>query len=479
MRDPVAPLDAFAPVTIDQWRAKVGRDLAQRDRDGLAIEPLYTAADLPDPLPPPHAGAPWQIWLPDDEAEGVCLPDGSVRTKDGSFFRNCDPLAAGTDGLLQAYDAMSAFVKAAEPGRAITISTLPYHEAGAHVVEELACLLATASAYRSAMGARGIETEAFAAQCLLRVAVGRDLFREIAKLRAARRVWSRLTGADAMIHAVCSERTLTRVDPWVNMMRVTTQAFAAASGGADAITTQQYDAAGAEPADVGRRLARNTLLVLRHESGLGGGTDPAHGSYYVEALTDRIARAAWSRYLAMEAAESFEEQRRDGSLREAIDHEWNKGALPVIRTRQQPITGVSEYPAGEDPLPRPDPTETDLPRRHDADPFEELRDLAASLPRAPSVRLVKVGTPREFGPAFSFARNFFLAGGFKINEDEGDHACVCGVGAIAAAVLACREAGARRVLVAGAADDSGADAFVHQGIDAVALLRSLLDEVAR
>jgi len=450
--DPIAPLDAFPPHSVDEWRAKVPADLGRRDRDGLFVRPLYTEEDLPSELPDERPAPAWEIW-----------ERGVEWTGDG-----CDPLAELPDDMEAAYDDMVAYCDG--EGREITISTLAYHDAGAHVVEELACFLATASNYVRAAEQRGLTKAAFARHCILRLAVGRDIFREIAKLRAARLLWTRLTGAPGFIHAVCSDRTLTRVDPWNNMMRVTTQAFAAASAGVEAITPNAYDDAGAEPGELGQRVARNTLLVLRHESGLGGGLDPAHGSFYIESLTRDIADAAWSRFKAMEAADTFEEQLRDGSLLEAIDHEWNHGALPNLRTRQQPVTGVSEFPATEPPLPKPKADAVErLPIRHDADPFEAVRDRAAALPRTPTLLIRKLGTAREHGAAFAFARNLFLAGGFEIIEDgDARVACVCGP-APEPAVKALEDGGVRRVIVA--------ESLMGKAFDAAALLDALLDEV--
>jgi len=461
--DPFAPLDAFPPHSIEEWRKAVpadrgrGADLGRRDRDGLLVKPLYTEEDLPADPPDERPAPAWEIWMRGEE----WVDDG------------CDPLAELPDDIEAAYDDM--VTRCTGNGRAVTISTLPYHEAGAHVVEELACFLATASAYLRAADSRGMGKAEFARNCLLRIAIGRDVFREIAKLRAVRTLWQRLTSGKAFVHAVCSERTLTRVDAWNNLMRVTTQAFAAAAAGVDAITPNAYDFAGAEPGDLGRRVARNTLLILQHESGLGGGLDPSHGSYYIERLTRDIANSAWSRFRAMEAADSFEEQLRDGSLLEAIDHEWNEGALPLLRTRAQPVTGVSEFPSPEAPLPPPDAPDTRLPRRHDADPFEALRDRAAALrsdspDRAPTVQIKKLGSPREHGAAFTFARNLFLAGGFEIVDEGARIGCVCGPSP-APARKALEDAGARRVIIA--------ESLMGKEFDAAELLASLLDEVER
>ncbi len=377
MTDPIAPRDAFPPVSLDEWRKMAG------DLDGA----LYTEADLPPGIAPVRGAGGWQTWSRAETIEQAReeLEGGA----DGIWY-------GGRAAELAALDLTEkTVILDEEPLHAVEsrelyvacVSSIPFHEAGADAATELGHLFATDPTPGS----------------YLRLAVGRDVFEEIAKLRAARLLWKRRTGEEPFIHAVCSQRTLTRVDPWVNMMRVTTQAFAAAVGGADAITTNAYDAAGAEPGDLGRRVARNTQLILREESGLGAFGDAAFGSYYVEARTRELVDAAAA----------------PGKIA------WNDDA---VRTRARPITGVSAFPSVEPPLPK----RADA-GRHDADPFEALRDRA--LLRAPTVRIVKTGTPREHGAAVAFARNLFLAGGFSIVEEDAPTVCVCGPGTLEGAIV--------------------------------------------
>jgi hypothetical protein len=222
----------------------------------------------------------------------------------------------------------------------------------------------------------------------VRVELDRDVFYSIAKLRAVRVLWNRKFGENPFMHAVGSERTLTRVDPWVNMMRQTTQAFAAVCGGADAITIFPYDEAGAEHSALGRRTARNTLLVLRHESQITG--DPAVGSYYIDWLTKHLVDGG-----------NFEQE-------------------SLLK-----FTGVSEFPmAGESPLGKNQQAGT-----CDADAWEQMRDNPAG-----NIYLCKLGSPKEHGVAATFARNLFVAGGFTVVEggpEEFDGcaiACIVGPG---------------------------------------------------
>ena len=179
--------------------------------------------------------------------------------------------------------------------RTVLVSSLAYPDAGADAADEISFALSS--------GARVIGEGAVGVQ----VAVGRDTFVELAKIRALRRCWEKLLAAShvpaagrVLVHAVCSSRTLTQRDPWVNILRVTTEVFAAVLGGAALVTPASFDQALGSPGDLGRRVARNTGLVLREESHLGRVRDPAAGSYYLDTLTDALAREAWKRFQALE-----------------------------------------------------------------------------------------------------------------------------------------------------------------------------------
>jgi methylmalonyl-CoA mutase len=260
-------------------------------------------------------------------------------------------LTAGLDRSLDLMAHLAAWCDANAPGlRALTVSTVPYHTSGATAVQELAYALATGVLYLRHLEERGIAPEAGARQLDFVFAVGRDTFVEMAKLRAFRRLWSQVLAAcgvddpaPAPVHAVTSPRTLTTRDPWVNLLRVTSQVFAAVCGGAETITTQPFDAAVGQPGDLGRRMALNTHTILREESHLHHVADPAGGSWYVERLTDDLAAAGWDAFRAIEA---------DGGMRRAFTGgavaEQLSGSLAAARrdlaTRKRPVTGVSTWP---------------------------------------------------------------------------------------------------------------------------------------
>jgi methylmalonyl-CoA mutase len=153
------------------------------------------------------------------------------------------------------------------------------------------------------------------------------------------------------VHAVSSDLALARRDPFTNMLRVTTEVFAAVAGGADAITAAPYDRllpSADEPAGsrLGRRIARNTQHVLAEEAHLGKVADPAGGSFYVEALTEALARAAWNELHRVEAAGGIAEHLRSGRLRGEAEAAWQERRRALV-AGAEPVLGVGIYPPPE------------------------------------------------------------------------------------------------------------------------------------
>lgn len=180
------------------------------------------------------------------------------------------------------------------------------HEAGGGEAGELAFMLAAALAYAKALVRAGLPLDEALGRIVIGLSADADYFVSLAKMRAARALWARISAACgvtaiARIEARSSHRMLTAQDAWTNMLRLTAAAFGAAVGGADAVVLGAFTDALGHPTAFARRQARNTQLVLMEEAHLGRVADPAAGSGYVEALTDEIARAAWAQFQAIEA----------------------------------------------------------------------------------------------------------------------------------------------------------------------------------
>ncbi|HEV2783108.1 MAG TPA: methylmalonyl-CoA mutase subunit beta [Actinophytocola sp.] len=417
----------FPAATRQQWEELAGEVPSSTTYDGITRAPLYTADDVPAARGPVRHSTRWDVRqrhltpdraaVLDDLDNGVTslwlagLPAGALsellRDIDapvvldaGAGTRACaevlleipgargnlgaDPIGwrarSGTEQDLA--DAVDLAVRVARDFpllRGITVDALPYHEAGGSDAQELGCGIATAVAYLRALTAAGLDVDAAAAQLEFRYAAGVDQFLTIAKFRAARRLWARITevsGATPVggqLHAVTSPAMLTRRDPYVNMLRGTVACFAAGVGGADAITVLPFDSAVGLPDPLGRRIARNTQSILLEESTVGNVVDPAGESWYVERLTDDLAHAAWSWFTEIERAGGMPAALDSGLIADRLAETW-RARKENLAAGVDKITGVTEFPDPDfKPLLRPPaPTQPSggLPRVRYAEEFE-------------------------------------------------------------------------------------------------------------
>lgn len=183
----------------------------------------------------------------------------------------------------------------------ISISGYHMHEAGATAVQELAYTLANGLEYVRAAINRGLEIDAFAPRLSFFFSIGMNFFMEVAKLRAARLLWSELMArfepknersSMLRMHCQTSGVSLMQQDPYNNVIRTTIEAMAGVLGGTQSLHTNAFDEAMALPSRASARIARNTQLVLSEETGITNVVDPLGGSYYVEALTDALVQEA-------------------------------------------------------------------------------------------------------------------------------------------------------------------------------------------
>ena len=192
---------------------------------------------------------------------------------------------------------------AAEMPKFNSISISGYHmqEAGATLVQELAFTLADGREYVQAAMARGMDVDAFAPRLSFFFAIGMNFFMEAAKLRAARFLWHRImqdfrpkSDASLMLRTHCqtSGVSLQEQDPMNNIVRTAYEALSAVLGGTQSLHTNSFDEAMALPTEFSARIARNTQLILQHETGVTHVVDPLAGSYYVEKLTGDLIEAA-------------------------------------------------------------------------------------------------------------------------------------------------------------------------------------------
>jgi methylmalonyl-CoA mutase len=226
----------------------------------------------------------------------------------------------------------------------------PYHNGGANAVQELAFAFATAVEYIRACLDRGVAIDAIAPRIQFSFSVGSNFFMEIAKLRAARLIWSNIAKAfggneqsqKIAMHARTSYFTKTVYDPYVNMLRAAAEAFAATVGGADSLHVSPFDEAVGPADEFSRRIARNTQLILLEEAHIANVIDPAGGSYYVETLTAQVAEEAWKLFQQIEAKGGIVQALQDGFVQEQVEAVAKKRKKNV-ETRKEKIVGTNFY----------------------------------------------------------------------------------------------------------------------------------------
>lgn len=256
------------------------------------------------------------------------------------------------NGVYDAMAQLTGWAKTNAPQlQTLTVQGHPYHNGGASTTQELAFALATAVEYLRAMQERGISVDDAAPRIRFAFSIGSNFFMEIARLRAARLLWAKIvqafggqTEAQKMrIHARTSAWNQTVYDPHVNLLRGTTEAFSAIVGGCDSLHISPFDELTSTPDEFSRRIARNTHTVLREETHITATVDPAGGSWYVENLTDAVARQSWN---------LFQEVEKQGGMAKALAAGWPQAQvadtaakrMANIAKRKDIFVGANMYP---------------------------------------------------------------------------------------------------------------------------------------
>lgn len=289
------------------------------------------------------------------------LKKQNIKIQDLQAYIGLDPIGTVATtgnvqlGMKRLYNTMADLIRWSNENtpkvKTIYVQGEAYHNAGASATEELAYSLATGVEYISEMLARGLEIDQIAKQIYFSFAVGSNVFMEIAKLRAARLLWSKIVASfggnkesqKMYIHARTSSWTKTVYDPYVNMLRTTTEAFAGAIGGADSMHVSPFDEAIRPSDSFSRRIARNTQIILQQESYLNQIIDPAGGSWYVEALTDAVAKKSWEFFQEVEKNGGMYEALNSGVVQQQISETASKKKANV-EGRKDRIVGTNMYP---------------------------------------------------------------------------------------------------------------------------------------
>ncbi|MFV0345162.1 MAG: methylmalonyl-CoA mutase family protein [Bacteroidales bacterium] len=360
---------------------------------------------------------------------------------------------AAAKSLLDTFGSKSGF-------RALYVNAKKYKNAGCTSTQELAFALSIGVEYLDRLTEQGLDADAIAKNIKFSFGVGGNYFVEIAKLRAARTLWAKLTKAYGVTsecaskmktHSETIEYNKTVYDSYVNMLRTQTESMSAVLGGTDSLTVLPFDSVYAPPSEFSEKVARNQQHLLSEESHFANVADPSAGSYYIEELTDKLAASAWELFLEIQDNGGFIASLRSGRIQDAIEEVTRKRDLHIAQRRVN-ILGVNQFPnfteAASDKI-SADMFEvggccgTDqageirkVVAYRGAMEFEKLRfatDQYSKNNKRPLVYMLTIGNLAMRKARAQFACNFFAAAGFAVQDNNGFNTVAEGVEAAKAA----------------------------------------------
>ena len=318
--------------------------------------------------------------------------------------------------------------------RIVTVNAQIFGNSGSTIVEELAFALSAGHDYLVRLMDLGLTIDQVARKLRFSFSISSNYFLEIAKLRAARMLWANIVkgynpekncAGKMMIHAETSRWNQTVYDPYVNMLRGTTEAMSAAIGGVYSMEVTPFDRAFEAPTEFAKRIARNVELLLKHESHFDQVVDPAGGSYYVENLTQSIAAEAWKLFIEIEEKGGYTEAYKSGMIVERV-----KASAAAkdknIATRRQVLLGANQYPnftevAGKeitaDAVSRPTAEGNVLVPYRGAMAFEEMRLHVDRSGKEPKAFMLTCGSLAMARARAQFSCNFFACAGIRVIDN--------------------------------------------------------------
>ena len=419
-----------------------------------------------------------------------------------------DPLAelvaqgALPTSLASSYDALAVWTGWAErnaPALAtVGVNAAVWLEAGGNAVQELAFALAAGVEYLRALSERKLNPATVAPRLRFTFAVGPQFYLEISKFRAFRLLWSRVAQGFGLtpeqsktrLHAKTNRWNKTVLDPHVNMLRVTTEAFSAVLGGIDSLHISPFDEVLGGSDEISRRIARNVHTLLSEEFHATAPVDPAGGSWLVEKTTDDLARKAWAIFQDVEKQGGLAAALREGYVQKLVattaaekEDAVSKRRLSLLGTnlfpnlKEKPVVRpafdfaafaskrATEIKGRRPAAPKASASDLDalikaaasgatigqlagltvataeapvtpLPFKRAAEGFEALRKASDAFAKKtgarPKVFLAKIGPVKQHKPRADFSAGFFAVGGFEATgKDAHETAAAAAQAAIA------------------------------------------------
>lgn len=328
--------------------------------------------------------------------------------------------------------------------RMIAVNGTVFNSCGSTIVQELAFSLAAGHEYIVKGMELGLPVDRIAPSIKFNMSVGANYFMEIAKFRAGRLLWANIVkpynpgrgcSSKMSVHAVTSKWNSTVYDPYVNMLRGTTEAMSAALGGVASMEVLPFDNAYQKPSEFSSRIARNTQLLLKEESMFDQVADPAGGSYYIEVLTRSIAEHAWNLFKQVEEKGGYTEAFKAGFIQGMIEETSSKRDKNIA-TRREILLGTNQYPnftetadkaVTEEDVTRgackcccnekPDDGIKTLKPYRGGMAFEAMRFKTDRSGKTPSAFMLTIGNVAFARARAQFACNFFACAGIRVVDN--------------------------------------------------------------
>ena len=323
--------------------------------------------------------------------------------------------------------------------KSLTVSGYLFGNSGSSIVQELAFSLSAAVEYLHRLTDLGLNVSDISKKMRFIFSIGSNYFFEIAKLRAARLLWAKILkefrpddmeASKMNIHCVTSAYNKTLYDPYVNLLRTTTEAMAATLGGTDSLEVLPFDFPAGKTTEFSERIARNQQLILKEEAGFDKIADPSAGAYYIENLTHNIAREAWRLFVEIENQGGYYRALKTAILQDMISENALKREA-AIASRKETLVGTNQYPDLNEYINKElDPSIYTKPQTptsayaiqplipyRGSMPMEELRyrtDLYSKNHKRPAVFLLHIGDVAMRQARAQFSSNFFGCAGFQI-----------------------------------------------------------------
>lgn len=325
--------------------------------------------------------------------------------------------------------------------KTIHINASNFTNAGADIVQELAFGLSMGNEYMTFLTDREVNTDEAASKIRFSFGISSNYFFEIARLRAARLLWSVIVSAykpeknDSArmeIHCVTNRWNKTVYDPYVNLLRTQTEAMSATLGGTDSLTVEPFDIILRQSDEFSERIARNQQLILKEESFFNKVADPAGGSYYIEKLTSLIAESSWKLFLEIQEMGGFVAAIK----RENIQNRLKESAVlrrENVSGRKEILLGTNQYPDFNEKVSQDIDLNKVFSSSEKKDEYiiepviffrgseelEKIRMAADKASKRPEVFMLTIGDPAFRRARAQFSCNFFACGGYKVNDNIG------------------------------------------------------------